>query len=222
MKPNWQKQQQEQMRRQQEQLHRQQQMAAWAQQQKQKEQQQAAAGEQGQKQQMTKGVQSASPAGPQIGDRFARVEAEVARLRGELNAGRLNEEQFEDQLKDLMVQDAQGVWWMMGAETGQWHRNSGDGWVRADPPRSTAFAPAPPDSGAGDLIAKPSPRRFWGCATLLLGIAITAATGFGAGNIAYETLNIRDEATTWLCAGVVWLGGLIVSIVLARKVWRRG
>jgi hypothetical protein len=65
---------------------------------------------------------------------FADVEREVARLRQEQAAGRLSEEEFKGRLRELMVQDAQGTWWMVGYETGEWYRHDGNDWVRADPP----------------------------------------------------------------------------------------
>lgn len=66
---------------------------------------------------------------------FDQVERKVARLRQDLAAGRLTEEQFETRLHQLMVQDEQGAWWMVGHETGEWYRHDGGTWVRADPPR---------------------------------------------------------------------------------------
>jgi hypothetical protein len=74
------------------------------------------------------------------GDRFSQVEAEVARLRQELAAGHLTEAQFRDRLEKLMVQDAQGNWWMIGVDTGQWYRYDGVDWVPGEPPRLAAPA----------------------------------------------------------------------------------
>ena len=97
MGPNWQRQ-QEQMRKQQE-------MGAWYEQQRRKQQ---------------KG-QAWAPQ-PGLGDRFAEVEREVAKLRRDLAAGHLTKEQFRARLRELMVQDAQGGWWMMGVESDTWYR----------------------------------------------------------------------------------------------------
>ena len=45
---------------------------------------------------------------------FAQVEKEVTTLRQDLAAGRLTEEQFKAQLREMMVEDANGNWWMVG------------------------------------------------------------------------------------------------------------
>ncbi len=65
---------------------------------------------------------------------FAEVEQVVAKLRQDLAAGRLTEEQFKARLRELMVQDEQGNWWMVGYETGEWYRHDGTDWVPDHPP----------------------------------------------------------------------------------------
>jgi len=66
---------------------------------------------------------------------FEEVERQVDALRRQVVDGTLSEEQCEAQMRELMIQDAQGTWWMVGYESGAWHRNDGQGWVRAEPPR---------------------------------------------------------------------------------------
>jgi hypothetical protein len=66
---------------------------------------------------------------------FEAVELKAASLRREVQEGTLSEAECEAQMRELMIQDAQGAWWMVGYESGAWHRNDGRGWVRADPPR---------------------------------------------------------------------------------------
>ena len=74
---------------------------------------------------------------------FAEVEREVAKLRQDLAAGRLTEGQCKTRMRELMVQDEDGNWWMVGYETGEWYRHDGTDWVRADPPGRAALEPAP-------------------------------------------------------------------------------
>jgi hypothetical protein len=203
MKPLWQ-QQQEQMRKQQEQLRRQQMGAAWLEQQK-----KAKAGQ-------------AQSQGVPI-DRFTQIEEEIARLRQEMAAGRLSEEQFKARLRELMVQDEQGNWWMVGYETGQWYLHDGSGWVRADPPGRVA------PRAASQPVARPvapKPHRFWGIVVLVLGLALTLVAGAGAMGVALDIL-LPYGSSAWefvnstaICAIVVWLGGLILTINITRKVWR--
>ena len=96
---------------------------------------------------------------------FPEVEREVAKLRQDLAAGRLTEEQFKARLRELMVQDEHGNWWMMGYETGEWYRHDGTDWVRADSPGRAA--PAGPQPVAQAVApAKPKPHRIWGTRAL--------------------------------------------------------
>jgi hypothetical protein len=66
-------------------------------------------------------------------DRFKQVEDEYFRLKGLLAAGRVTQEQFDAALKELMIQDAQGRWWMIGADGGKWSVHDGSTWAEADP-----------------------------------------------------------------------------------------
>jgi hypothetical protein len=238
MKPNWQQEQmrrqQEQMHKQQEQLRRQQQMAAWAQQKKEQEQLQrqrpTLAGEKPPKQPVVKARQSWTPTGAGIQDPFARVEAEVTLLRGELNVGRLNKEQFKDKLKDLMMQDKQGTWWMMGVESGEWYRREGADWVRSDPPvcgnRATAPSPASPGGVDAKEVSPATPagtmsRPILGCITFFIGTLVTLVLGFTI--ITYFDKNVfhyhyQELSLMGMCA--ISLAGIVVSAILARKVWR--
>jgi hypothetical protein len=65
---------------------------------------------------------------------FQQAGEQFKQLRARLDSGQLTEADFKAKLQDLMVQDEQGAWWMIGQATGQWYRHDGTGWVRADPP----------------------------------------------------------------------------------------
>jgi hypothetical protein len=76
--------------------------------------------------------------------RFSAIERDYNALKAQLTAGQLTREQFEAALQKLMVQDDQGRYWMMGAESGKWYLYDNQKWVQADPPSSAApSAPAP-------------------------------------------------------------------------------
>jgi hypothetical protein len=77
-------------------------------------------------------------------DRFRQVEEEYYRLRGQMSANRITRQQFETALQSLMFQDSEGRYWMMGADSGQWHVYNGQAWVQADPRGASAQASAPP------------------------------------------------------------------------------
>ncbi len=77
-------------------------------------------------------------------DPFRRAEDEYLRLKGRLAAGRIAREQLEAVLKQLMLQDAQGRFWMLGADSGKWYVNDGQSWVEAQPPAAGTGTPAAP------------------------------------------------------------------------------
>ncbi len=127
-------------------------------------------------------------------ERFKKMEDEFFRLKGQVVAGRITQEQFEAELKKLTIQDSQGRDWQMGAERGKWYLRVGENWVEADPetanlPRAIVNPPPPadlPERGgipptlpgrAGKTGATPPPpqgRRclHWGWAGAILGIAL--------------------------------------------------
>ncbi|MCP4538122.1 MAG: hypothetical protein GY832_13355 [Chloroflexi bacterium] len=65
---------------------------------------------------------------------FADVERQVEALRRQVRDRLLTEEECKVRMRKLMVEDADGNWWMVGYETGEWHCHDGTDWVRADPP----------------------------------------------------------------------------------------
>lgn len=77
---------------------------------------------------------------------FQRIEGEFKRLTDQLTAGQITREQFDAALKSLMIQDEQGRYWTIGANTGKWYVNTGTQWVEA----------APPEEPAGDALIPPA------------------------------------------------------------------
>ena len=65
---------------------------------------------------------------------FKQAEERFEALKSKFAEGTLSEADFKAQLEELMIQDEKGGWWMIGYETGQWYRNDGEDWVRAEPP----------------------------------------------------------------------------------------
>jgi len=238
MGPNWQRQQeqmrqqrqrQEELRRQQERMRRQQEQMREQQERMRRQAQMAAE----QRQRQAEAKQRQAPARSESDDKFARVEAEVDRLRKKMTDGLLSEEQFKARLKELMVQDRQGKWWMMGVGTGAWYRYEDEQWVRADPPGRTAVRFASRYAGpttssqrtASQFAAqpaapvKPKPRRFWGIVVLVSGLVLTRVAFAGVAGIVGELTGNAD--TSLLCAGAIGLVGLVLTVIVTRKVWRR-
>ncbi len=65
---------------------------------------------------------------------FAQVETRFKELKQKYDAGALSEEDFKAQLEDLMIEDEEGKWWIIGYETGQWYYHDGEKWVQSEPP----------------------------------------------------------------------------------------
>lgn len=90
---------------------------------------------------------------------YPEIEARYRELKAQFDAGMLTEDAFKAQLAELMLQDDQGRWWIIGYETGDWYVYEGEQWVRAVPPAPgpdvSELTPAidPLPGTAGDLPA---------------------------------------------------------------------
>ncbi len=82
-------------------------------------------------------------------DKYRSAEDEYFKLRGQFDTGRLTQEQFDERLRELMIQDAQGRYWMLGADSGKWYYYDGTSWVQGEP---YAGATPPP---LADVQARP-------------------------------------------------------------------
>ncbi|MDY7075882.1 MAG: hypothetical protein SXV54_03055 [Chloroflexota bacterium] len=152
---------------------------------------------------------------------FAQVEKKVATLRRDLAAGNLTVEQFKARLREMMVEDADGNWWMVGYETGEWYRHDGSDWVRADPPGRTAQQAAPKPVAQPFDSDEPEPRPFRGIMLFVLceiGMIIVGwALGLALAHLFYDG---RDNPVSWICWIGVSLCGLVPSYRSARKAWQ--
>ena len=52
-------------------------------------------------------------------EKFRASEDAYFRLRGQFDTGRITAEQFDERVRELAVQDAQGRYWMPGADSGK-------------------------------------------------------------------------------------------------------
>jgi hypothetical protein len=84
---------------------------------------------------------------------FAEVDRRYEELKRQYDAGLINTEQFDEQLRALMIQDEQGRWWAKSRDTGAWSYHDGTRWVASDPPGRPAHRPGgpagPPDPSPG-------------------------------------------------------------------------
>jgi len=66
-------------------------------------------------------------------DPFRSTQNEFYRLKGQLAAGQITQQQFDDALKGMMVEHG-GRWWMIGTQSGKWYTHDGKNWVESQPP----------------------------------------------------------------------------------------
>ncbi|MBN1200841.1 MAG: transglycosylase domain-containing protein [Anaerolineae bacterium] len=71
---------------------------------------------------------------PRQPSQFEQVERKVDILRQRYNGGYLTREELQNELRNLMILDDSGRWWMLGLETNQWYYYDGSDWVSALPP----------------------------------------------------------------------------------------
>ncbi len=72
---------------------------------------------------------------------FQEAEKTYQDLRAQYSAGKLNNADFEAEVSKLKVQDAEGRWWQIGVQSGDWYVHDGQKWSKSKPPALTA-APA--------------------------------------------------------------------------------
>jgi hypothetical protein len=155
--------------------------------------------------------------------RFAQVEEQVKKLRQQLAAGKINLKKFQEKAQELMIQDSQGVWWMVGSEPGAWYRYDGAKWMQATPPGSYVGVSSSSDSSPSAGVAQkraPLLERLWNAgATLVFGIVLTSIAGFAVGEFVDSTYG--GDFEPMLFALVVWGLGLWITVKLARKEWNK-
>ena len=83
---------------------------------------------------------------------FAQVETRFKELKRKYDDGALSEEDFKSQLEELMIQDEEGKWWIIGYETGMWHYHNGEKWVRGERPRPRTTMPTAPPRKWGKWV----------------------------------------------------------------------
>ena len=120
--------------------------------------------------------------------RYAAAAKSYEALRALLEAGRLTREAYLAELQKLILQDAAGSFWMLGAETGDWYWHDGRRWVRRDPPAiDPPAAPPAPQAAKGPVVqARSSGLPLLWLAAAFLIVVLTG--GFVLGSLAVASL----------------------------------
>jgi hypothetical protein len=98
---------------------------------------------------------------------FDQAERRFIALHDRHRTGQVDARQYQSELRQLSVRDAQGAYWSL-APDGRWLRHGPEGWVPADPPHRPLPPPAEPSPRQA-----PRTRRRWlwpavGCAALVV------------------------------------------------------
>jgi hypothetical protein len=87
--------------------------------------------------------------------KFEEADRRYNQLKQQYDNKTLSANAFEEALRDLMIQDAQGRWWSKSRDTGEWnyYDATSKAWIRASPPvrspsqQSSAQPQAPSHQG---------------------------------------------------------------------------
>jgi membrane peptidoglycan carboxypeptidase len=92
-----------------------------------------------------------SPADQELLAKYQTAETAIRALRSLQQAGQISRDQMQSELRQHMVRDEKGVWWMMGVESASWYRFENGDWTLATPrvlELARAAAPAAPAEDA--------------------------------------------------------------------------
>jgi hypothetical protein len=65
---------------------------------------------------------------------FHQADRRYAEIKRRHEVGTLTDKEFDEQLKQLMVQDQEDRWWVKSRSTGEWHFYDGTTWIKDTPP----------------------------------------------------------------------------------------
>ncbi len=151
-------------------------------------------------------------------DQFNQVEDEYFRLKGQLQAGRITREQLESALKDMMPQDAQGRYWMLGVDDAKWYVNDGSNWVESTPPRSTTTTI---DTNASRQSEPPRSSKQTFLALILLAIGLVSCLiFFGCSSLIVLGISTGARFFDYFLAIILFAIGA-VALFFAWRAYRR-
>ena len=150
---------------------------------------------------------------------FQDAEKTYKDLKAQHAAGKLSDTDFETEVAKLRLQDAQGRWWQLGVQTGEWYMHDGQKWNKAKPP-AVVTPPPPKEPGAvpEGASAAPSPRRGGGPSVLPARLFSAAPAGRGNGKGLPTWMLIAIIAVVAVVGIAILVGGyLLISGALGGK-----
>jgi len=79
-------------------------------------------------------AEALNPREQELARRYHDTQDKVQSLRRMMQAGQISPDDFQAQLRDLMILDDDQQWWMMGVETDTWYKSDGSDWAQSTPP----------------------------------------------------------------------------------------
>jgi hypothetical protein len=169
---------------------------------------------------------------------FQEAEKTYKDLRAQHEAGKLSDSTFEAEVGKLRLQDAQGRWWQIGVQTGEWYMHDGQKWNKAKPPVTTPAAepaaspditaviprPVPPAKAAAPAKAEKAetpPKKNGGSALPARLFSSKPAGRNGGGGLSRNTLIAIIAGVAILCVvlavvGYALLQGPLSSVAKAN------
>jgi hypothetical protein len=125
---------------------------------------------------------------------FREVDRVYAELKQRHESGDLPQEEFDEQLKQLMVQDEEGRWWVKSRSAGEWYFHDGTDWIKDMPP---GYEPLQGGPSTTPARAPTSPRTIlprWLVSVALVGLVAFVGLAVIMFAIARNTGGDSDQA----------------------------
>ncbi len=141
---------------------------------------------------------------------FQELLDRYSQLREDLDAGNIDEEQFQDEIEGLQAKDEQGRYWTIGAQTGKWYRYDGRDWVQETPiPMTKHRGRGIPEAVSRQAAARQAAERpemprwlYAGCGGLVL-LAVVAGVVIAASSLLQSRkATVSQKATPTLVSGI--------------------
>lgn len=151
---------------------------------------------------------------------FADIDQRYRELKQQFESGLLNEREFDEALRELMIQDEQGRWWAKARDTGQWnyYDTVTQNWVPASPPtQRPATSPASmPLQSADPASVTPT---YTESGVYQPQAAQSSAHGFGPADfrVSQPELSPGLKAIFYILSFLVPIVGLVLYFVYRSK-----
>jgi len=96
---------------------------------------------------------------PLLPPQYAEAKQRFAALSARYEAGELDDNAYEAEFKELLVEDDAGNYWMFSTNDGEWYSHDGEEWTRRDPPLAAEPVEPPMVQPTSPGEVKPQPAE---------------------------------------------------------------